>query len=491
MTAVKKDDAVDVMEKTSPKMSATVSPTLQQSCILGDRHLQVLLMFLGMTIGYSLRIAMSMAIVPMANAKTANPDIEDFGWDQAQKNLVLSSFFWGYVVTQVPSGYIANVWSGQKLLAIGMLLCGVLNVVMPFVASKWALPAVLVCRVGMGLTQACLLPCIHTLLSKWAPPSERARLGTFAYAGAQFGTLIAMPVSGFLAASSLGWPSIFYIFGTLAIVWSIVFFYFGANSPAEHRSISPKERKYIEDSLKTIETNDENKSKKLRTPWREMFTSAPVLALGVAHCSQNWGYWTLLTEMPSYMTSVMKNIEMSGVYSALPYLVMWLLSFPMSWFSDYALKKGMSKGTVRKTSNTVAFWGPAVALAFMSLVPTDDYIWAIVIFTIAVGLNAGSLCGYQINHIDLSPNFAGTMMSVTNCVATITAIIAPLIVGIIVTDESNVYQWNIVFYIAAAIFFLGNLIFVIFGKGEIQWWNNFEEVQALRKKKDKDVEDYI
>lgn len=170
---------------------------------------------------------------------------------------------------------------------------------------------------------------------------------------------------------------------------------------------------------------------------------------------------------------------------------MWLLSFPMSWFSDYALKKGMSKGTVRKTSNTVAFWGPAVALAFMSLVPTDDYIWAIVIFTIAVGLNAGSLCGYQINHIDLSPNFAGTMMSVTNCVATITAIIAPLIVGIIVTDESNVYQWNIVFYIAAAIFFLGNLIFVIFGKGEIQWWNNFEEVQALRKKKDKDVEDYI
>lgn len=448
-------------------------------------------MFLGMTIGYSLRIAMSVAIVPMADAKKANPDIEDFGWDQTQKNLVLSSFFWGYVVMQVPSGYIANVWSGQKLLAIGMLLCGVLNVVMPIAASQWALPAVLVCRVGMGLTQACLLPCIHTLLSKWAPPSERARLGTFAYAGAQFGTLIAMPVSGFLAGSSLGWPSIFYIFGILAIVWGIVFFYFGANSPAEHRSISPKERKYIEDSLKTIGTNDENRSKKLRTPWKEMFTSPPVLALMVAHCSQNWGYWTLLTEMPSYMASVMKNIEMSGVFSALPYLVMWLLSFPMSWFSDYALKKGMSKGAVRKTSNTVAFWGPAVALTFMSLVPTDDYIWAIVIFTIAVGLNAGSLCGYQINHIDLSPNFAGTMMSVTNCVATITAIIAPLVVGTIVTDESNIYQWNIVFYIAAVIFFLGNLIFVIFGKGEVQWWNNFEEAQALRKKIDKDVEDYI
>lgn len=102
---------------------------------------------------------------------------QDFGWDQVQKNLVLSSFFWGYVVTQIPSGYIAGVWSGQKLFAIGMFLCGVFNVIMPIVASKWSLPAVLVCRVGVGLSQACMLPCTHTLLSKWVPPSERARLG--------------------------------------------------------------------------------------------------------------------------------------------------------------------------------------------------------------------------------------------------------------------------------------------------------------------------
>jgi len=90
---------------------------------------------------------------------------------------VLSSFFWGYVVTQVPSGYIANVWSAQKLLGIGMLICGVLKVITPVVADHWGLTAVLVCRVGMGLAQACLLPCIQTLLSKWVPPAERARLG--------------------------------------------------------------------------------------------------------------------------------------------------------------------------------------------------------------------------------------------------------------------------------------------------------------------------
>ncbi|XP_072745687.1 putative inorganic phosphate cotransporter isoform X2 [Anoplolepis gracilipes] len=439
-----------------------------------------------MTIGYSLRVAMSVAIVAMADAKTANPDIEDYGWDQVQKNLVLSSFFWGYVITQVPSGYIAGIWSGQKLLSIGMLLCGILNIVTPIVTSRWDLPAVLVCRIGMGLTQACLLPCVQTLLSKWAPPSERARLGTFAYAGAQFGTVITMPISGFLAMSSLGWPSIFYIFGTLAILWSMVFLYFGADSPAEHRNISQKERMFIEKSLRTTENENES-NQKLRIPWKEMFTSLPMWALMIVHCGQNWGYWTLLTEMPSYMTGVMKNIEKSGVFSALPYLAMWILSFPISWLADYSLKKGASRGSVRKTCNTVAHWGPAIALACMSIVPTDDYTWAVVILTLAVGLNAGSLCGYQINHIDLSPNFAGTMMSITNCFATITAIIAPLICGLIVTDETNVYQWNIVFYVSAAIFFLGNLIFMIWGKGEVQWWNDPEEVEARRQKRDGDV----
>lgn len=102
---------------------------------------------------------------------------QDYGWNNKQKSLALSSFFWGYAVAQIPSGYIAGIWSAQMLLSIGMLLSGVFNVILPFATYQWNLVATCVSRVGMGLTQGCLLPSIHTLLSKWAPPSERARLG--------------------------------------------------------------------------------------------------------------------------------------------------------------------------------------------------------------------------------------------------------------------------------------------------------------------------
>lgn len=113
---------------------------------------------------------------------------------------------------------------------------------------------------------------------------------------------------------------------------------------------------------------------------------------------------------------------------------MWILSFPISWLSDYALKKGVSRGITRKFCNTIAHWGPAVALICLASMPVHNPNVVLLILIIAVGLNAGSLCGFQINHIDLSPNFAGTMMAITNCIASVIAIIAPLVCGAIVTE---------------------------------------------------------
>lgn len=42
----------------------------------------------------------------------------------------------------------------------------------------------------------------------------------------------------------------------------------------------------------------------LQTPWKEIFTSQPMWALIIVHCGQNWGFWMLLTEMPTYMSKV-------------------------------------------------------------------------------------------------------------------------------------------------------------------------------------------
>ncbi len=41
-----------------------------------------------------------------------------------------------------------------------------------------------------------------------------------------------------------------------------------------------------------------------KTPWRKILTSLPLWAIFMAHLGQNWGFWTLATQMPNYIDSV-------------------------------------------------------------------------------------------------------------------------------------------------------------------------------------------
>lgn len=48
------------------------------------------------------------------------------------------------------------------------------------------------------------------------------------------------------------------------------------------------------------------------TPWKAIFTSLPVWAFVLGNFGNNWGYSTLLTEMPTYLDKVM-GFDMKSV----------------------------------------------------------------------------------------------------------------------------------------------------------------------------------
>lgn len=62
--------------------------------------------------------------------------------------------------------------------------------------------------------QGLVFPSMQLLLSKWAPSAERSQMVAFTYSGCQAGTVVGILVAGILCSTnSLGWPSVFYIFG--------------------------------------------------------------------------------------------------------------------------------------------------------------------------------------------------------------------------------------------------------------------------------------
>lgn len=58
------------------------------------------------------------------------------------------------------------------------------------------------------------------------------------------------------------------------------------------------------------------------------------------------------------------------------------------------------------------------------------------LFTFAMGLMGTFYPGMKVNPLDLSPNYAGTLMAITNGIGAITGIIAPYVVGVMTPNVS-------------------------------------------------------
>ncbi|XP_065368351.1 putative inorganic phosphate cotransporter [Calliphora vicina] len=448
---------------------------IEKGPILGQRHLQMLLLFLSIVVNFNAKLNAGVAVVAMTNAETTNPDFPEYEWTEMQKSYILSSFFWGNIVTQFPGGYLCRRFGAKLIMFISILGSAVFALLIPFTVGWGGWQIYCGIRVVQGLFQGLLFPCTHAYLATWCPVSERNRLGALANTGVECGTLLAMFLSGIIAASSLGWPGISYVSFAMGVGWCILWLIFAANSPNESKLISEKERNYIENSKNALKEHDLSAPpKSIPVPWHAILTSWPFWALLVVRSAHSWGFFTLQAEIPSYMNAVLgMDMKNNALYSGLPYLAMWCMSYVYLILSDIFMQnKIMSLNTLRKTFNSLALWVPAIGLVGLGFVGEDQRTLAIVLMTINVGINAGNTIGSSLNTIDLSPNHAGILMGISNTFANMTPILTPLVVGLIVQEETDRTQWQIVFAISAVVFFVGNLFYIVFGSTDLQPWDD-------------------
>ncbi|ALC42292.1 CG12490, partial [Drosophila busckii] len=438
--------------------------------VIGIRHLQALLLFITITSIYIGRLNAGVSVVAMTNAESTNPDFPEHNWTPAQISYILSSFYWGYVITQFLGGYLCKLFGVKSVMFWAIFISGVCSAVTPLCIGWGGWGAYCGIRVLMGFAQGIIFPCIHQHLARWSPPQERNRLGALSHTGIECGNVLSMFVSGMIAKGPMGWPGISYISAIVAFVCCALWFVFASNNATESRFISDAEKKYIEESLQ----HGQNFHKAvIPIPWRAIWTSVPFMALLVARCSESWGLSTLQAEIPAYMHGVLEmDIGSNALFSALPFLAMWIMSYVYLIFADVLLTRQLLSLTgIRKTMNSLAFWIPAVTLIGIGFLDVDHKTWAIVLMTISVGVNSGATIGSSLNSIDLSPNHASILMGIINTAANAVPIATPLVAGVIVTEKSDRTQWQIVFIISSVIFFVGNCIYLAFGTAVSQPWD--------------------
>lgn len=127
--------------------------------IIPQRVVSALMAFSAIALAYMLRISLSYAITRMVPAPHAhengsiafNPDIcppfedemtnqtettpissEIYDWDQKLQGLILSSFYWGYIVTHIPGGILSAKFCGKYMLFLGVAMATICTLVTPY-----------------------------------------------------------------------------------------------------------------------------------------------------------------------------------------------------------------------------------------------------------------------------------------------------------------------------------------------------------------------
>ena len=277
-------------------------------------------------VSYADRANLATCILPMA---------QELHWSLPSQGLVLSSFFVGYGLTGLLGGYLADRFGGSKVLQAGIFLWSTFTLLTPLFAQAGVSTAVLA-RVLLGLGEGVAFPAIHAMIPLRVPGAGSRSLAVSLITAASYlGAVLAFALSPLLIEQA-GWPSVFYFFGALPLLWFPLWWLYGGEEGGEVKGDSIGAVEGWKEGGTEGRKNEESSSRSeaclpdALVPYPPPSTSSPpsslppsspssglswaeakyllgrkeVQAILVAQYTQAWGIYGLLSWLPSYYNKV-------------------------------------------------------------------------------------------------------------------------------------------------------------------------------------------
>ena len=425
-------------------MSAT---TAAPAVRLQQRTILVALCFAAVFICYVDRVNISLAIGAMA---------KEFGWNKTTSGFVMSSFFIGYLVTQVPGGWLAGRFGGKWVLAGGVLLWSLFTALTPPAAFA-GFGVLIATRIVMGMGEGVTFPSIYALFSRWVPANRRSRAVGLAFSAIPLGTVFAQVVTPQLV-TGFGWPWAFYSFAALGLVWWAFWQPLTASGPEQHSRVTHAE-------LLEMSAESAGAPTAAAPPVRKLLGSTAVWAIVISHFCNNWGGYVMLSWAPTYFQeSLGVDLHAVGYYVMLPSFVSFVCLNLAGQVGDRMIASGIATRRVRKLMQGLGFGGAAAALLALTVIESAGV--AVAVMCASAVLGGAAAAGFGSNHLDIAPRHAGALMGLSNTAGTLPGVIGVTLSGWLVDVTGS---WSMVFYVAAGIKLFGLAFFLTFAKGEKQF----------------------
>jgi sugar phosphate permease len=384
-----------------------------------------------------------------SNISVAQPEVgKAFGLDKTSMGLVLSAFTWAYAAGQIPAGWLGDRFGPKKVLTAIMSWWSVAAVM---TGAATGMTSLFSARLLLGLGEAGAFPVGSRGMQLWFPRSERGRIQGTTHFFSRFAVAVTPFVAGTIILA-FGWRAIFYIFGSLGVIWSIVFSWYYRNRPEEHKSVNQAELAEIrglnpDGSIKPLVTTQQS------TPWKRILGSPNMWYIALGYSCFFFGTNFYLTWYPTYLREHRNlTLQTLGIIGSVPLFAGMAGDLIGGTLSDLMFKR---MGKARFARSIVA--APGFLLSGIFLIPAamTESAWTSVLCLATSFFFLEFVIGPAwAVAMDVGGQFSGTVSGVMLMAGALAASITPLVFGYYFGKGS----WTVPFFITSGVMLLGALI---------------------------------
>ena len=377
-------------------------------------------------------------------AATATAMRAELGLSLIEMGQILSAFIWGYVLFEIPGGWLADRFGARGLLTRIVIWWSVFTAVTGTAWNYWSL---LLIRFLFGCGEAGAFPGCASAISRWFPATERGRAQAVIMVGSRLGGAFA-PALVIALTAAAGWRAVYWIFAVLGLVWAAGWTAWYRNSPEEHPAVGPHELAYIQAGRATG-------TRSHLVPWGLLVRNRNVWALCAMYSGYTWGLYFYLAWLPTYLEEGRGlSLPQVGFYAALPMLAGAACNALGGALTDW-LSRRISLRWARRIPAMAGLLGAAVFLTIAALAQDN----AVNITALALSFGSADLilaiCWATC--LDIGREHGGTVSGTMNSLGQVGGACAPIAVAWL---RESYDSWEVPLLISAAYYVISALLWL-------------------------------
>jgi MFS family permease len=373
---------------------------------------------------------------------------QELGLTAKQLGWVFLIFNWSYALFEIPGGFLGDRIGPRKVL---MRIVVWWSFFTAATGWAWSYVSLLVTRFMFGAGEAGCFPNLTKVFTTWLPERERVRAQGIMWLSARWGGAFTPPlvalVMAWLSPDTVpehGWRRAFAVFGCLGIVWAVVFYKWFRDNPHDKPKMNAAERELIA-------RDGVSPAGHVHVQWGRLLGSKQVWMLCWQYFCLSYGWYFYVTWLPTYLKEARHlTLVNTAMLSVMP-LFAGGLGNPVSVWAGNRLARW--NGDIAKTRRMLAclgFLGASVFLVFSTRL--SDPTQAVAAIALASFCNDLVMPHAWASAMDIGGKCAGTLSGAMNFWGNVGGGLGPLMIGYMLSWTGN---WNLTFYVSAAIYLAG------------------------------------